>query len=149
MSIQRKIAFCCYLAVSLLLFGFGFRYYFCNELMPYHLAGLGVPWETLPETVRFMFVEFMHGVGAGFMTTALAMLALLIVPFRRGECWVNWVLPGIAFTVLISLAVMLCNIVNSTPANPPIALIWASMGVVGFAAMLTMFPCKCCKKDRE
>lgn len=149
MTIKRKIAFGCYLAVSLLLLGFGVRYYFCNELMPYHLAGLAVPWETLPETVRFMFVEFMHGVGAGFITTALAMLAILFVPFRKGECWASLTLPTLGVTLLILLEIMLCKIVQSTPAQPPTLLSWTSMGVIGLGALLSLCPCKNCKKETE
>jgi len=149
MSLNNKIAFVCYLLVSLLLMGFGARYYFWNELMPYHLAGLAVPWESLPETVRFMFLEFMHGVGAGFMTISLAMLTILFIPFRRGECWANWTLPILGLTVLGLLANMLCRIIENTPANPPITTIAVAAGVIVLGAILTICPCKCCKTDKE
>ena len=71
MTWKRKLAFVGYLAVSLLLLGFGARYYCGDELMPYHLVAMGVPWESLSESVRFLFKEFMHGAGAGFLTTSL------------------------------------------------------------------------------
>jgi peptidoglycan/LPS O-acetylase OafA/YrhL len=149
MKMQRKIAFFGYMVVSLLLTLFGVRYYFFNELMPYHLEALAVPWAELPGGVRFMLVEFMHGVGAGFLTLAVAMFVLLLVPFRRGERWADWTLPGLGLTILILLKIMLCRVVENTTAQPPTTVIWVALGVVAFSAIVTKCPCTCCNKNKE
>jgi hypothetical protein len=147
MTRKRLVAFVGYLAVSLLLMAFGFRYYFGNELMSYHLVALGVPWESLPDSVRFLFGEFMHGVGAGFMTVSLAMLVLLFVPFRRGERWAECALPVIGLTINGLLVTMLCSIMSHTAAEPPMGMILASSAVLVVAAGLTLLPCRCCSKE--
>ncbi|RWU03272.1 hypothetical protein DWB63_11750 [Pseudodesulfovibrio sp. S3] len=149
MTMKRRIAFVCYLGVSLLLMGFGIRYYFGGELMPYHLEAIGVPWETLPETLRFMFLLFMNGVGVGFICVSAAMLVMLFVPFRRGERWADLTLPGIGLAVSGMLVVMMCSIMQHTTARPPMTMVLVTCGVLLFAAALTLLPCCRCSSGRN
>jgi peptidoglycan/LPS O-acetylase OafA/YrhL len=149
MPMKRRVAFVCYLCVSLLLMGFGVRYYFGGQLMSYHLEAIGVPWESLPETVRFMFLLFMQGVGVGFICVSAAMLAMLFIPFRRGERWADLALPGIGLAVSGMLSVMMCSIMQHTTAEPPMTTVLVTCGVLLFAAALTLLPCCCCSSGRD
>lgn len=148
MTCKRRIAFVCYLAVCLLLTGFGVRYYFGHELMPYHLTALGVPWASLPESVRFLLIEFMHGVGAGFLVLGLALFGVLAIPFRRGEPWADWLLPLAGLGMSASLVFMLCRVMGHSEARPPIGLLLALIAAQLLAAFLTLRPCGRCRTAR-
>ena len=147
MTRKRLVAFAGYLAASLLLMGFGIRYYFGNELMGYHLVALGVPWESLPDSVRLLFVEFMHGAGAGFITVSLAMLVILFLPFRRGERWAELALPALGLIVNGLMSFILCGIMAKTAAEPPLEALMVSSGVIAVAAALTLLPCRCSARE--
>lgn len=139
MSLKRKIAFAGYCVIALLLAGFGARYYWGGAVMPYHLQVLGVPWESLAEGVRFMFLGFMRAVGSGFLTASATILLLLFIPYRRSERWASWALFSLCLYLSLPRLFSVLRVAESTSANPPIIPVAATLVLTLLCGALTLF----------
>lgn len=97
----------------------GLLYVTTPRFMPYHGDALGVSWEELPTNYRGFLLGVVKGMGAGSIGVTLALLIMLLIPFRRGDAWVRWAVPavGVAFTSLTAYAAF--TIAMSTPASTP------------------------------
>ena len=95
MSMKLKVSFGLYLINALVLFGFAFRYFFADRLMPYHAETLGVARDGLSGGYPLVFTTLYRAVGTGMLVTGVTVLVLLLIPFRGHQAWSRWALSGI------------------------------------------------------
>ncbi len=110
MTTKLKFAFGLYLLNALVLLGFGFRYYFAGELMPYHAEILGVAPDALPANQWLVINTLYRAAGAGMLIAGIAVAILLWRPFRDGLAWTRWALTGLiavysALSIFLTLAI--------------------------------------------
>jgi ABC-type Mn2+/Zn2+ transport system permease subunit len=112
-------AFVGYTIPTVGLFLQGLVYLTTPRFMPYHADALGVSWEMLPANHQGFLIGVIKAMGAGSVGVTLALAAMLLIPFRRGEAWARWAVPaiGVVFTALTAYAAF--TIDARTPASPP------------------------------
>ena len=103
---RQKIGFGIYLLVAFFTIFWGFLYFFSHEMMPYHKQAIGKNWGEIEQGTRVIIIAMMESIGAANLIIGFMVLILLLIPFRRGEVWVNWtiflggiVLSGLAFFI--------------------------------------------------
>ncbi len=113
----------------------GMVYLTTPRFMPYHSDALSVSWEELSVPYQGFMLGVIRGMGAGSFCIALALLIILLIPFRRGEIWSYWAVPliGASFSCLTAYAAF--TIDRQTPASTPwvatclLALMYVSGGL--------------------
>lgn len=112
MGKRDKIAFGIYFLLALTSIAFGVVYLFCSTIMPYHRVAIGIPWEQLSTGMQAVLQGLIKVSAAGFLVTGISFVALLIIPFRRGDQWAKWLIPilgsvwniiGIYVTIMIAM----------------------------------------------
>ena len=93
MRVRMKIAFTCHLLVTIVLVLTGALYLFTPKFMPYHSELVGKTWEQLDPSFQLLLLGFLKLSGGAVITIALAMLIILIIPFRQGIRWAKWTVP--------------------------------------------------------
>ncbi len=114
---------------------FGILYTFASKVMPYHLQAMGSDWEGLAPGVRVMSLNFMKSAAAGFLSSAAAVVFLIIFPFRRGEAWSVWALGAVTFLELFIVLFRMLNVKRNTGANVPLGfqVIFTAIAMISFA----------------
>ncbi len=97
----------------------GLLYLTTSEFMPYHADALSVNWNELSLPYQGFVIGVIRGMGAGSFTVALALLIILLIPYRRRETWTYWAVPliGVSFSILTAYAAF--TIDARTPASTP------------------------------
>ncbi len=98
MTVWLKVSFALYLVNSLVLLAFGVRYFFADELMPYHAETLGIARDGLSSDYSIVVITLYRATGAGMLVIGLAFIILLAVPFRGRQVWSKWALSAIGLT---------------------------------------------------
>ena len=93
MNRRDKIAFAIYFVGSLALIAFGIVYLSCSTIMPYHQEAINMNWEEISTGLQVLLQALIKVAAAGFFVTALSVLILLFIPFRRGAQWAHWAIP--------------------------------------------------------
>ena len=139
MSIRMKASFWSYLIASLLVATFGSIYLIRSQFMPYHADAVGMKWEEVPLAFQILILALMKTLGGSMLATVLALVAMLLIPFRKGERWVKYVIPVVSLVYAIPALYVTLYVRASTPGEPP----WIAVGVgivlviVGFVLSLT------------
>ena len=139
MNTRMKASFWTYLLGSLLLGAFSAIYLFRSQFMPYHAAEVGMPWNQVPQGFQVLIISLMKTLGGAWLSTFVALWAILLVPFRKGEQWAKYMLPLISFACLVPALYGNLYVMANTTAEPPwIATVIAlTMVIVGFLLSLT------------
>ena len=116
------ISFISYGFVALISIIFGFIYLIKNQFMPYHSEALGLSWSDLEPNLQILILALMRVAGGGFLATGLAMLILLIIPFRAGDSWSIYAIPIISFCTSSGALYATWLVKTRTPGNPPVIL---------------------------
>ena len=95
MTIRLKISFALYLINGLILIAFGLRYFFADELMPYHAETLGIARDGLTAAYAIVITTLYRAAGAGMLAVGLVYFILLAIPFRGRQAWSRWALSAI------------------------------------------------------
>lgn len=134
MSWVLKIAFGGYSFIAAMLGGNGIAYLMANKVMPYHLIAMGSTWEQLDRGVQVMSLNFMKAAGAGMLTTSIAMIFLLLKPFKAGETWARWALLVISLSEILLITLRIMNVRANTTAEPPLIpnIVMGVVAIVSF-----------------
>jgi hypothetical protein len=118
----------------------GLQYVTTRRFMPYHADAWGVAWEALPANYQGFLLGVIKGMGAGSIGVTLALIIMLLVPFRRGEVWALWAVPmvGATFTALTAYAAYTIDV--RTPGSPPWRLTCALTALYLAGAPLSWWP---------
>ncbi len=130
MTPRRRIAFACIAFPAAVELGLGVVYLAASEPMPYHREALGVAWSELTPGTRAVLRTLLNGYGSTHLATGVALGALLLLPFRRGEAWARWAVLAIGLPVLAGTALLSWRLARETGAGVP----WQ-----GAAALLALF----------
>ncbi len=119
MDLRRKLSFGLYLINVAILFAFAARYLLADRLMTYHAETIGVARDGLPGEQMLVFVTLYRAVGSGMLGVGLAMLILLLVPFRAGEAWATWAMTSVGIVYAgLTLYLTVAYQVETTAAVP-------------------------------
>ncbi len=118
----------------------GLLYLTTQSFMPYHADALALTWDQLPPHHQGFWLGVIRGMGAGSFTVALALLLMLVIPFRRGDRWPYWAVPliGVVFTVLTAYAAF--TIDTQTPASTPWRQTLGLTAVYSVGALISYWP---------
>ncbi len=135
MSTTSLISLISYSFVALVLIVFGLIYLIKNQFMPYHSEALGLSWSDLEPNLQVLILALMRAAGGGFLATGLAMLILLIIPWRAGDTWSIYAIPTISFCTSSGALYATWLVKTRTPGNPPVrlsllALILTAIGLI-------------------
>jgi hypothetical protein len=121
-NVANLIAFCGYSLVTLTWLVFGITYLRASKIMPYHLEAMGSSWEALSSGMRTMSVDFMKSAATGFITSAIAVIFLLIFAFRLNLRWSVWALGAISLFELTTILLIMNHVKRNTKAKVPMQL---------------------------
>ena len=97
----------------------GLLYVTTSRFMPYHADALGVAWEQLPAHYQGFLIGVIKGMGAGSIAVTVALLIMLLIPFRQGAAWALWAVPAVGVTFSALTAYAAFTIATRTPASTP------------------------------
>lgn len=126
MSTKKKIAFAIYLLGVLTLVGTGVAYLLCQTIMPYHEEAIGMEWIDIPIASQLLLQALIKAAGGGFLVTGVAVLIILVIPFRNGEKWPIWAIPLLVALWTVPAAYGGFQAARGTNASIP----WWMLGVV-------------------
>lgn len=123
-----------YSCVALVLIIFGLIYLIKNQFMPYHSRAIGLSWSDLEENMQVLIIALMRAAGGGFLATGLAMLILLIIPWRAGDIWSMYAIPAISLCISLGTLYATLLVKTRTPGTPPVILSFIALvlTIIGF-----------------
>lgn len=131
MTIKTKIAFWLYFVAAVNPGVFGIVYLFREKFMPYHSVVVGIPWSDVPGPFQVLILGLLKGAGGLMVTTSVALLVLLLLPFRHGARWAVWAVPSLALLGYAALANAAAHVTLNSSAMPP----WGAI-TVGVACII-------------
>jgi hypothetical protein len=134
MQARRKIALVLYVLVALSSLVLGLTYFLRESFLPYHEVALGVPWLQLDEPTRILLLALMDVAGGGWLALFVFVMALVLIPFRRGEVWARYTIPVGILALYVPTLLATLGVLYGTPATPPWygAAVACATAVVGF-----------------
>lgn len=138
MNNRMKASFWTYLLGSLILGVFGSTYIFRSQFMPYHAVEVGMPWDQVPQGFQIMITSLMKALGGAQLSTFVAIWAILLVPFRKGERWAKYILPIIALVNIVPALYGALYARANTTAEPPWVLLVISLVIVTVGFLLSL-----------
>ena len=109
-----------------------------RTLMPYHFEALETPWEEIDPKQQYMLKALLNGGGYFGLSSGLAMLILLLIPFRAGEIWAGYAIAAIGLVGALPLCLIVRGVKKNTKGNPPLFVMviinaLLLMGLLAFA----------------
>ena len=114
----------------------GIRYISAAELMPYHMAVLETPWESLGANNQTLLLGLLKGFGAGAFGVGLAIILMSLFPLRAGSSWARWATPVVA--MLYTGALVYVTSFALLPGATPVAVSATLHGFVIVAAACSL-----------
>jgi hypothetical protein len=111
-----------YSIVAIVLLGFGAVYLTRNQFLPYHGQAIGLSWSQVDPNLQILILALMRVAGTGFVVAGLAMLVLLLIPWRAGETWSLYAIPAISFCACFGSIYATFLVKTKTPGTPPLRL---------------------------
>ena len=111
-----------YTTVAIILLSFGAVYLTRNRFLPYHSQAIGLSWSQLDPNLQVLILALMRVAGTGFVVAGLAMLVLLLIPWRAGETWSMYAIPAISFCACLGSVYATFLVKTKTPGTPPLRL---------------------------
>ena len=122
MPIIKGIAFVGFMVSAIALLTNGIAYLAAHKIMSYHCEAIGKSWDELPSGTQIMSLCFMKSAAAGMLSTGIAMVMLLIFPYRSGELWSEIAVSLIAMLESGILASRVAIVRKRTKGCPPLTL---------------------------
>jgi hypothetical protein len=119
MNTKLKFAFLCHTINALAMMVIGSVYVFGNEFMPFHSDVIQTNWEDLDKFQQVLYLGMMRTEGAGFLASALAIVILLLIPFKQGKVWSYWAIAAIGLVEYLPTLIATFNVSRITSASPP------------------------------
>lgn len=113
---------------------FGFRYLFCDTVLPYHQQAIGTDWNELGPGLQLLLNSLVKLSASAFFLAGISSIALLAIPFRKGEVWAKWSIAIIQISFLCFALFTPINVAVKTDASTPwpFSLATLIMGIVAF-----------------
>ena len=138
MALNYEIAFVLYLMVVTVLFVFGVVFLIRKEFMPYHAVAVGMPWSEVPEKFQILIRALLKFMGGTVITLSVAVLILLLIPFREGEFWSIVTIPLLCLLQAAAITNATTQVVRKTQGRPPLKLlaVMSSICIIAFGISL-------------
>ena len=125
--------------VAFILIIFGSIYLMKNQFMPYHREALGLTWSDLEPNFQVLIIALMRAAGGGFLATGLAILVILIIPWRAGNIWSIYAIPAIGLCTLSGTLYATLLVKIKTPGTPPVVLSFIGLGLTIISFVFSIF----------
>lgn len=125
--------------VAFILIIFGSIYLMKNQFMPYHSEAVGFSWSDLEPNFKVLIIALMRAAGGGFLATGLAILVLLIIPWRAGNIWSIYAIPAIGLCTLSGTLYATLLVKMKTPGTPPVILNFIGLGLTIISFVFSLF----------
>ena len=110
----------------------GLLYIFSPSFMPYHAVAVGTEWEAVPPAYQILIGALLDVAGAGWLSLAVALGALIAFPLRRAEAWARYTAPLLILAFNVPTLWATVSVLRHSPAAPP----WfAVAGTCAFAIL--------------
>jgi hypothetical protein len=119
MKLYLKISMLLYLILAGWMIISGLVYLGRRTIMPYHQKALSEPWEKLSPNLQVLLQTLVHAIGATLLLSGLALLAIILFPFRRGEMWAIYLVPSLLTLYVVMMTLIVKNLSKKTPGGPP------------------------------
>jgi hypothetical protein len=139
LSPATTVAITCYTLATLPLLGFGVVYMVRSTPMPHHRQALGIDWTELDAGVRVLLLAGLRLAGAGMAGSAIAMLAVLAIPFADGELWARLLVPALGLAVGGTSLRVTLMVRRETGAQAPAFVPILGMSLYGVAFVASWF----------
>ena len=125
--------------VAFILIIFGSIYLMKNQFMPYHSEAVGFSLSDLEPNFKVLIIALMRAAGGGFLATGLAILVLLIIPWRAGNIWSIYAIPAIGLCTLSGTLYATLLVKMKTPGTPPVILNFIGLGLTIISFVFSLF----------
>lgn len=136
----RRLAAVCYVLVGVLALGAGLVYLTRPEFMPYHADAVGMSWGELKPELQTLLLALMRVAAGGFLAAAATVFVLLAIPFRRGQRWADFAIPGVSLLAAVPTLFAVILVRSRTPAKPPLGMAALEVALILLGFMLTSRP---------
>ena len=122
MSAKTKVSFGLYLLLLIVGAAFYAIYATASGPMPYHVQAMetqGIPWDSLQPAVQWWLLNAIHLLGYSGLVLYLSLAVLLFIPFRQGQRWSRWAIPGIFLAEAFYSSVVAFRVAAKTGASTP------------------------------
>jgi hypothetical protein len=139
MTPRIRFAFWTFLLLLVAGAAWGVGFLLRTEFSSYHGAAAGVPWAAVPPNFQVVILALTRLAGGPWVATALAILVLLLVPFRRGARWALWAVPLLMLAQYVAPMPAMAHLSMHSAATPPWALTLGCIvaTLVAFAVSVT------------
>ncbi len=137
MPIRQRIAFTCHALVALGLALMGLRYLLARQFLGYHAEVAGQTWSQLEPGLQRLLLAMLHGSGAATLAGGLALVTLLLGPWRQGARWARHLVPLLALAGLVPLLAIVLGLAR-TGAAAPWPLVAAAVALSGLGWALSL-----------
>lgn len=120
MTGKLKIAFWCNLGAVVIVSTIAIIYLLTPQLLPYQEAAIGMSWAELQPGLKTQFLSLLKVSGGGYLFTAISLLVLLLIPFKKGEAWARNAIPAIGIPAVLIVNYAGLTIILNTPGRPPL-----------------------------
>lgn len=124
-------------AVSGLLFAG--LYLFRPEFMPYHEVAAGRPWTEIEPEFQVLILALMRVSGGGFLATSVAIIIMILLPFRRDIFWPRIAIPAIGLANLVPTLAGTLLVKTQTLATPPYLLVSILIGLLVISLLISLW----------
>lgn len=140
MTTPRKLAFVLFLVADVALLTAGVVYAAVGRALPYHEQALGQPWEELEPQMRELYLLLCRAVAIPTIAVGIAILGLLLVPWRRGSRFARLFVPIVSLVYAVPMFLLTLRVHEKTGAATPYPLLAAGIALVVIAALLSLVP---------
>ena len=139
MTPRIRVAFWTYLLLLVAGAAWGVGFLLRTEFSSYHGAAAGVRWTAVPPNFQVVILALTRLAGGLWVATALAILVVLLIPFRHGARWALWAVPLLMLAQYLAPMPAMAHLSAHSNATPPWALTLGCIvaTLVVFAASLT------------
>jgi hypothetical protein len=137
MTHLRKTAMIAYGLATAIVLTFGFMYLLRSQFMPYHAVAVSRSWEQVDPAMQVLLVALMNVVAGGWIGSGVAIMAMLVFPFRSGQRWADFAIPVVGLIVSVNSLVVTLTVTAKSPATPPWIMAATGIGLLGIGFVLT------------
>lgn len=116
---RKKLAALAYGITAVVSIVMGSIYLFKFSFMPYHAAAVSRDWTEMESSYQILISALMTVAGGGWISVGIAILALLIFPFKNDQKWVIFFIPFLILLFYIPNLWATLYVLKNTPASPP------------------------------
>jgi hypothetical protein len=118
----------------------GLVYLSHTSILPYHQKALYEPWEKLTPNLKVLLNTLVRAIGAGSLVSGLALVLIVLFPFRRGELWSIYAVPFLSFLYIFTVILIARNLAKKTPGGPSLKLNMVILMITLLALILSVIP---------